>query len=565
MVSDWMRMRNEIKETTAKIFAYHQRTKHHYHAYARSLGYLDWENQPDPFRRYSGAEKILLPFRDPTQDGLPYDRLYDSTVCAQSEVNRVSIGHFFQFALGLSAWKKFQGSRWALRMNPSSGNLHPTEGYAILPVDVLEGPAKGGIVGHYLSEDHSLEIRTSFEQSVGIELMKSFPEGSFLVGLSSIHWREAWKYGERAYRYCQHDVGHAFAAMVLSARMLGWSLVHLENVSDDEISTLLGINRKDGYHPMEVEAPDLLAVVLPERVPKNLPPSLSRDAINEIGKGEWFGTANRLSEEHYDWPVIEEVHRAVNKPSTTLPLLTPPFPPQAGESIDSSKISHDIVAQRRSAVAMDGKTLLDREVFYQMMDRVMPRKENPVWESAMWPPCIHLCLFVHHRLRGMVPGLYMLIRRPDMFETFRGTLREGFIWERPEGCPEELPLFHLMEGDCRQIAGQVSCGQSIAAEGVFSLGMIADFERSIEEFGPWHYRRLFWETGMIGQVLYLEAEAAGIRSTGIGCFFDDPVHEVFGFTDRRFQSLYHFTVGGAVDDNRLQTQPPYPPERTFES
>ena len=35
------------------------------------------------------------------------------------------------------------------------------------------------------------------------------------------------------------------------------------------------------------------------------------------------------------------------------------------------------------------------------------------------------------------------------------------------------------------------------------------------------YRRLFWECGLIGQVLYLEAEAAGVRGTGIGCFYDD--------------------------------------------
>ena len=59
------------------------------------------------------------------------------------------------------------------------------------------------------------------------------------------------------------------------------------------------------------------------------------------------------------------------------------------------------------------------------------------------------------------------------------------------------------------------------------------------------------------QVLYLEAEAAGVRATGIGCFFDDPVHDVFGFRDLAFQSLYHFTVGGPVDDPRLTTLPPY--------
>jgi hypothetical protein len=63
-------------------------------------------------------------------------------------------------------------------------------------------------------------------------------------------------------------------------------------------------------------------------------------------------------------------------------------------------------------------------------------------------------------------------------------------------------------------------------------------------------------------VLYLEAEAAGVRSTGIGCFFDDPVHQVFGLRDLEFQSLYHFTVGGAVDDPRLTTLPPYRRDRS---
>ncbi|HSE60582.1 MAG TPA: hypothetical protein VLA99_17905, partial [Nitrospiraceae bacterium] len=85
----------------------------------------------------------------------------------------------------------------------------------------------------------------------------------------------------------------------------------------------------------------------------------------------------------------------------------------------------------------------------------------------------------------------------------------------------------------------------------------AEFEEPLQTIGPWVYPRLYWECGVIGQVLYLEAEAAGVRATGIGCFFDDPVHEVFGLKDRTFQSLYHFTVGGPVEDHRLTTLPPY--------
>ena len=109
----------------------------------------------------------------------------------------------------------------------------------------------------------------------------------------------------------------------------------------------------------------------------------------------------------------------------------------------------------------------------------------------------------------------------------------------------------------------VSCHQDIAGSGVFSLGMIVPFKTRITD-QPFCYRHLFWETGMIGQILYLEAEAAGLRATGIGCFFDDPVHDVFGLSGQRFQSLYHFTVGGPVEDSRLTTLPPYPAERRSE-
>ena len=37
------------------MVAYHERTKHHFHRFAASVGYMDWATQPDPFRRYDGA------------------------------------------------------------------------------------------------------------------------------------------------------------------------------------------------------------------------------------------------------------------------------------------------------------------------------------------------------------------------------------------------------------------------------------------------------------------------------------------------------------------------------
>ena len=190
-----------------------------------------------------------------------------------------------------------------------------------------------------------------------------------------------------------------------------------------------------------------------------------------------------------------------------------------------------------------------------MVARTLPGP-HPPWDALAWETTVHLALFVH-RVDGMTPGLYMLVRNPAKKQRLQKAMRETFLWQTPPGVPTGFPLYLLIEGDCRDTARSLSCHQDIAADGFFSIGMIAEFAEPIRNHGAWFYRNLFWEAGMVGQVLYLEAEAAGARSTGIGCYFDDPVHEVLGLADNQFQSLYHFTVGIPVEDDLLQTERPY--------
>ena len=53
-----------------RVIRYHVRTKHHFNRYARSLGFLDWANQPDPFRRFDGSPLIPLPLLAPNEEPL---------------------------------------------------------------------------------------------------------------------------------------------------------------------------------------------------------------------------------------------------------------------------------------------------------------------------------------------------------------------------------------------------------------------------------------------------------------------------------------------------------------
>ena len=106
------------------VIDYHQRTKHHLHRSARSLGYMDWATQPDPFRRFEAATLHRLDLIDPGAQPF-YDAIFDPGGRPSHPFDRAGISQLFLDSLAISAWKEFQGSRWALRCNPSSGNLHP--------------------------------------------------------------------------------------------------------------------------------------------------------------------------------------------------------------------------------------------------------------------------------------------------------------------------------------------------------------------------------------------------------------------------------------------------------
>jgi SagB-type dehydrogenase family enzyme len=541
-----MRLPNSL----ASVFNYHDRTKHDFRRYARSLGYLDWANQPNPFRRFQGALLIHLEEVPPSSQP-EYDRLFVSDPAkSPAPLDARTVAQLFYDSLALSAWKVAGSSSWSLRANPSSGNLHPTEAY------LLSGPVAGLFPGaalcHYAPLEHALELRRSlpgdlwdrFRAPTGCDLM---------IGLTSIHWREAWKYGERAYRYCQHDAGHAIAAVSMACAVLGWEVRLLETICDRDLARLLAV---DGQLGDEAEHPDILLgiwtgsedPVVPEFWPNG-------QLVAEIGEQRTMGEPNQLSEDHQPWAILNEVTAACEKPALNLhPIVHPST--NIENSLARSPGARQVIRQRRSAVAMDGVTSIPLATFLCQLHRTLPQRDNPAWRAWPWPVSVHLALMVH-RVEGLPQGLYWLDRdlaSPGCCQTL---LRSEFAWERPLGCPETLPLHQLRAGDCRKVAEEISCHQSIAANGAYAVAMIALMERRLHDLGPWYYRRLFWECGMIGQLLYLEAEAAGIRATGIGCFFDDPMHDVLGIRDHECQSLYHFTVGGPIEDLRLQQREAY--------
>jgi hypothetical protein len=171
---------------------------------------------------------------------------------------------------------------------------------------------------------------------------------------------------------------------------------------------------------------------------------------------------------------------------------------------------------------------------------------------------VHVLLFAH-RVDGLAPGAYLLPRSVAGADLLRQTLPAAIDLSPVADAPADAPLLLISENPA--LAGTLrtlNCHQALGSDAILGFALLAEFN-PLPDAGA--YRQRFQEAGLIGQVLYLEAEALGLRGTGIGCFFDDALHEFIGLPQQAasapLQSVYHFTVGAAVQDARIATEPPY--------
>lgn len=535
-------------ERLAAVLAYHEESKHRVGRMAPSLGYMDWANQPAPFRHYRGCETISLPLLADDPE-LAYDALFSPPASSPPPLSKSSLGAVLELSLGLSAWKVSGNNRWALRMAPSSGNLHPTEAYVIL-CSAEHGTGAADIppgIYHYDALHHALECRLGFGPDHKAAFQRAFPTPGIWVAFTSIFWREAWKYGLRAYRYCQLDMGHALAGISLAARFSGWQCRLVHGAAPPLLDRLLGLDRHD-LPAAEAEHAECLCHLGPC---SQQAPQVSLTGIEALCAPLRFeGIPNHLSHAHEHWKGIDRISRL------TAEALPKPPAGTAGQwpfhSAPSPKPAATVIRQRRSAVAYDPHKVMAQAAFMAIIGRTLPYLDRPPFDTRVAPPAIHLFIFLH-RVSGLRAGLYALCRNKDHEDRLRAACDPSFLWE---SILPDLPLYLLKPADFVYEAIQISCDQTIAGYGAFSLGMVARFQSPLETAAG-TYRHLFWEAGQVGHLLYLEAEAQGYAGTGIGCFFDDGMHNLLGLKNREFQSLYHFTIGTPVIDTRLKTLPAY--------
>lgn len=441
-----------------------------------------------------------------------------------------TISTLLYYSMAISAWKSYPGARpWSLRVNPSSGDLHPTETH--LYVHNMEGIPPGAY--HYFVKDHQLEQRAAgnFVPHLWQSLGGATETPPVILGLNSIFWREAWKYQSRALRYCYLDLGHAMACIMAAAHALGLCGSFIGEFYDNNIRKYLCLN--------ETDEQILLFLSLDTKQP------VDNRHSKEIQRGSIHAPAqiNRLSSEEVDYPPIRDGHALTGKnyymstPQEGQVLFASHCAPDAEKVMKVDTVVPDVteyslkwtIRHRRSAIDFDGKTLLPRNVFSFLLWLLrLPYKADFFTHNG--PPLVIPYVYIH-RVEGLENGVY--------------------CFDRTGG-----HVYLLSRGDMRHTAKELSLNQDIAGDSAFAVSFISNFDFALRKYGDRGYRYTHYEAGFLGQALYLGATTTGFDATGIGAFLDDDVH-AFLNTPAEQQVVYHFTVGKRIDDPRITTLPAY--------
>jgi SagB-type dehydrogenase family enzyme len=486
---------------------YHELTKHSAESLRRTPHYLDWTNMPNPFRHYEGVPILDLPADPPAPQSSALDVLEGKTGNTSATDGAKFLSQLMFYSASISASKRVPstGYTYALRVNPSSGNLHPTE-FHFSTCGLVDWP--DGLY-HYRPSSHMAEQR-----AIGNFAGKLVDTSAPLVFvLTTIAWREAWKYQNRAYRYCLHDIGHAWQALTLAARSIGCESFALGNFSDDRVAEGCLLSRDEW--PMLILG--LHGPFIPVRV------------LDPVETVLFDGQPNRLSEEQVPYPLIDRIHAATKLGTeATVPSLAQPMESGRGEiklppNLSTSRSFGDVVRTRRSALDFKGG---DGSISLSQLATLLASTKEPFFADFATARFVHLYLYVH-RVQGLAPGVYR-------------------YWQ------EHAELEKIKEGDQRLVAAALSLRQDLAGNACLAFSMIGDLENAARSYGDRGYRFVHFEAGAIGQRLYLASEAFGLRATGIGAFFDEEVNRYLGLSPELGQVVYHFAIGYPVPDPRLE-------------
>jgi len=479
--------------------AYHDLTKYTEENVRTGPG-LDWSRRPLQFKEIVSQQRVSLRPHMPvrmTDDGPEIEMPATPSGCDLAKLSRLLF-----FTNGVTGLIRYESGGQVLRAAPSAGALYPTEVYvAARDVEGLEpGLYNYQVPTHELVRLWEEDPLAAIASACGDDpLLARTP---FVVLLTGVFWRSAWRYRERGYRRVLLDTGHVLANLCSYAAAEGLGTRTFLGFNDADLNGLF-------FFDDAVEAA-LLCVGFStggDAATAPLWPS-GTTAPGDL-EGAILADETALRES-----ATVRLHRA-SACEGGLPATEPAQAPAVTDRSVPLAATRDLAAQiprailrRRSARGYSGGPLaLDAlgEALGFAFGRALATRD------------VLRAFVVAGDVEDLEAGVYLV-----------------------EGAGEAL--LPLALGDVRERMHRISLGQELAKRCAATLVLAAPAEAAVARWGDRAYRYLHLEAGAVGQRFQLAAGALDCAACGIGGFFDDETAALVG-ADAGDWILYLITIG----------------------
>lgn len=489
-------------------------------------------------QKYHGTEEIALPLEWPGR-GHPYRSLYTGAWNAEG-LNLKNLSQWLRHGMGLSGWKVDDFGESVKRTCHSIDSVFPIEAY-IVNYGFIENLEPG--LYHFYAVDHYLSLRAKFSVDLCESLSQRFGEDAFLVGFSHQPWRHSMLSQERGWRNTQLDLGHSLTSMQLSSATLGWDMFWLRSMNDHELNMILGLDRDPEQAQNEfaaclwrIQQKDDLTFQKPEV-------DQWKTAYQNLS---FHGQIQNIDNQQSSAGMIRNLQHWCTWSVDVYPNYMAPLRGEDERWLHPKLRSEKILRSFRSAEQFEMGASLSREDFFAILDKTLARCDRYPFDRFSVAPKVHLILFVH-RVQDLQPGMYLLSRDQKSNAGLRQQLASDFEW-KPEGGP--VNFFRLQVGDFKQVTSTLWNQSELGESAIFHVMMLADFDKSVR-LDLSTYPHVFWESGMIAQVLSTEATALDHKTHHLAHFIDEQCHLMLGLRADQFRCTYMSCFGKPAESKTV--------------
>jgi SagB-type dehydrogenase family enzyme len=506
----------------AAALAYHNATKHSYASVRANPHFLDFANQPLPFKIYPTLEPSRLP-GEMRQTGVAALSAISTTIPAENDAapDLQSIAQLLYLSAGITRQRKYSGGEIYFRAAACTGALYEVELYVVC--GDLEGLPAG--IYHFAPAEFGLrQLRAGDFRSILAEATANEPaiaHAPLTIACTCTYWRNAWKYQARTYRHFGWDNGTLLANLLAVATGLGLSARVVCGFVDSTVSRLLDVDSQREVACSLVALGHVSSGVSPQST-LNIAP-LGLETVP-------------LSQHEIDYPLMRETHAGSSLLSTQevaawrgavpevleLPARSPtdgpviPLEPRSDAEMPCDPIEQVIL--RRGSSRRFART----PISLQQLSTILDRATRTVPADFLDPAGSQLnsLYLIVHAVEGLDPGSYVFQRDRRVLECLR-------------------------QGDFRSQAGYLGLEQQLPADAAVDIFFLADLRPILQRFGNRGYRAVQLEAGILGGKLYLAAYAQHLGATGL-TFYDDDVIRFFSPHAEGKSAIFLIAVGNSA-------------------